>query len=43
MFKVMPIIEVPLRFEDIELIVSHIKNLVKYKDLNEKVKVLSGP
>ena len=41
MFKVMPIIEVVLRFEDIELTVSDIKNLVNYKDLNEKVKVLS--
>ena len=41
MFKVMPIIEVLLRFEDIELTVSDIKNLVNYKDLNEKVKLLS--
>ena len=37
-FKIMPIIEVLLRFEDIELTVSDIKNLVNYKNFNEKVK-----
>ena len=30
-----------LRFEDIELTVSDIKNLVNYKDLNEKVKAIT--
>lgn len=32
------LIEVLLKFEDIELTVSDIKNSVNYKDLNEEVK-----